>query len=163
VNRRTPAVLGALILLSSGLLCACGDSTGFTERTEHTCATAATSIDALARPATPADGLRYALDRYSAIELAVSTVTDSRLPTGTAGAELRARWLRPARASLGSGWSDLSALQRAVHDGQAPAAATAFTAAAQAGAVSVDTGLLSADGLPTCAALFGSPPAAPGW
>jgi hypothetical protein len=160
VNTRALIVLA---VLPAGVLAGCGSAAGFAQRTEHTCSSATNTIAALAPPVDPAAGLRYALDRYSAVELAVATVTDSTLPAGSTGADLRQGWLRPARASLSTSWPALARLQVAVKNGDAPAAATAFTAAAAAGTGSVDTALLAADALPSCETLFSATPVTPGW
>jgi hypothetical protein len=157
------AVITAAGLATVALLTGCGESTPFAQRTEHTCATASATITGLSAPVNPSTGLKFALDRFSAMDLAVSTVTDSSLPSGSAGAQLRERWLVPARASLATGRTALAALQRAVHQGDDQAAATEFTIAAAAGTAAVDPSVLTATGLPECAALFSPSNTRPGW
>lgn len=146
-------------VLAAGLLaltlagCSSGGS-GYVSRSNHTCAETRKTIGQLKPPADPKAGLAYALDRYVAVEKAVSTLTDSSLPRGSTGRDLRARWLRPARASLETGDSDLNRLRDAARDGDRSAASSAFTTAATTGTAGVDTDLLRARSLTTCAELF---------
>jgi len=122
----------AVILTS----CAVGRPQGFTSRTNSFCS------DALAS--------------YSALEKAVSQLTDSSLPGGETGAALRERWLRPARTSLTEGRATLRQLRDAVHDDNRTAADAAFASTRQVGRAGVDTAWLSASGLDRCATLFTS-------
>jgi len=146
-------------ILAAGLLaftvtgCSSGGS-GYVSRSNHTCAETRKTIGQLKPPADPKAGLAYALDRYVAVEKAVSTLTDSSLPGGPTGRDLRNRWLRPARASLKTGNADLKQLRDAARDGDRSAASSAFTAASAAGTAGVDTDLLRARSLTTCAELF---------
>ena len=148
--RRVLAV-GLLAITVAG--CSSGGS-GYVSRSNRTCAEAGKTIGKLKTPADPKAGLAYALDRYVAVEKAVSTLTDSSLPGGSTGRDLRDRWLRPARASLEAGATDLDRLRNAARSGDRAAASTAFTAATAAGTAGVDTGLLRSRSLTTCAALF---------
>lgn len=157
------AGLAILVTAGGGLTACAGGSADFTRQAEATCSTAARTIAALNRPSDPAAGLRYALDRYAAVELAVSTVTDSALPGGEPGQALRQGWLRPARASLLAARPALSDLQHAVADHDRVAAAAAFTRAAGAGTASVDVAVLRSQQLPSCADVFAVTPVAPGW
>jgi hypothetical protein len=149
--------------VAGALLSGCGDSTTFTQRTDDTCAHAITTIAALDAPTDPGAGLRYALDRFGAIDLAVSTVTDSTLPSGAEGDQLRQRWLQPARASLARARPALAQLQTDVQHGDRAQAAAAFATAAGAGTGSVDPAVLTGHGLLRCAALFSAGAAAAGW
>ncbi len=90
--------------------CTVGRPSGFTARSNDTCRDATKVIDALHVPRDPITALGYALDRYTAVERAVSTLTDSSLPAGQRGRELRERWMRPARASLEAGLTDCATL-----------------------------------------------------
>jgi hypothetical protein len=106
-----------LAVLAAGLLaltlagCSSGGS-GYVSRSNHTCAETRKTIGKLKPPADPKAGLAYALDRYVAVEKAVSTLTDSSLPGGPTGRDLRDRWLRPARTSLETGDADLKTAAR---------------------------------------------------
>lgn len=155
-------------VLAAGLLaitvagCSSGGS-GYVSRSNHTCADARKTITGLKAPADPKAGLAYALDRYTAIEHAVSTLTDSSLPGGSTGRDLRERWLRPARASLEAGDHELSQLRDAARAGDRATASSAFTAATAAGTAGVDTALLRSRSLSTCAALFTASAPAVDW
>jgi hypothetical protein len=151
-------VASAVVLTLAG--CTIGRPTGFTARSNDTCRSAAREIDALDTPRDPGTALAYALDRYTAVERAVSTLTDSGLPGGSSGRVLRERWLRPARTSLTAAGDDLLRLRTAVRRRDSAAAALAFGSAADAGTAGVDTTLLRARGLTACAVLF-TPTAAP--
>jgi hypothetical protein len=147
------ATLAALAL--AGLTsCAVGQPSGFTARSNATCASASAAIAKLAAASDPPAALRYALDRYVIVEKAVSTLTDSSLPNGQLGDELRDRWLRPARASLATATTTLEDLRQAVRHGNRDAAASAFAAAVITGAAGVDAGYLRSQRLDRCAALF---------
>ena len=134
--------------------CTVGRPTGFTARSNDTCREATKVIDTLDAPHDAAASLAYALDRYTAVERAVSTLTDSSLPGGQRGRELRERWLRPARASLEAADDELLRLRAAVRRHDDGAVAQAFADASGAGTRGVDTTLLRARGLTDCAALF---------
>jgi hypothetical protein len=152
---------GALLVAAVAVLAGCsvGQPSGFVARSNDTCSTAAKVVDALKAPHDPKAALEYALDRYTAVEHAVSTLTDSSLPGGQAGRALRERWLRPARASLRAGNDELGLLRDAVRHRDGAGTAAAFGSAATAGTAGVDTALLRAKGLTRCATLF--TPAAP--
>jgi len=136
--------------------CAVGRPLGFTSRTNSFCSDALVSIAKLKAPTSPLRQIQYAMDSYSALEKAVSQLTDSSLPGGETGAALRERWLRPARTSLTEGRATLRQLRDAVHDDNRTAADAAFAATRQVGRAGVDTALLSASGLDRCARLFTS-------
>jgi hypothetical protein len=147
-------VVVATLVLTTVAGCEVGQPSGFTARSNATCSAAITSIAALPAPADPAAGLRYALDRYVIVEKAVATLTDSSLPGGDTGDDLRVRWLRPARASLGGATTRLEALRQAVRAADTAAATEAFRAAVVTGTAGVDTGYLRERGLERCATLF---------
>ena len=150
MRRALVTVLAAATLAG----CAVGQPSGFTARSNDTCRTAIRAIEALDAPRNATAALAYALDRFTAVEHAVSTLTDSSLPGGQSGRDLRDRWLRPARASLESADHDLDRLRDAVRSNDHDEAVHAFAAAVQAGTAGIDTGLLRTRGLTTCASLF---------
>jgi hypothetical protein len=113
-----------------------------------------TTITKLDRPTDPKMQMQYATDRYTAIEHVVSELTDSTLPSGSAGTRLRTDWLRPARASLAAGRESLEQLRVAVNSGNRASANSAFADTETIGTQGVDTGLLDSQGLNTCARLF---------
>lgn len=126
----------------------------FTARSNSFCSDALTSIAKLDSPSTPLRQIQYATDRYTALEKAVSELTDSSLPSGNTGKELRDHWLRPARTALASGRTTMLQLRDAVHAGNAAAAQVAFASARSVGTHGVDTSLLKTKGLDKCATLF---------
>jgi len=134
--------------------CSVGGSSGFVTRSNRTCADATKTIVALKAPRDPQAALAYALDRYVQVEHAVSTLTDSSLPGGADGRDLRDRWLRPARASLRTADTSLNRLRDAVRDSDRGGVSAAFAAAAEAGTSGVDTALLRGRALSACATLF---------
>jgi ElaB/YqjD/DUF883 family membrane-anchored ribosome-binding protein len=134
--------------------CAVGRPAGFTARSNATCADASAAITKLSSATDPSAGLRYALDRYLIVEKAVATLTDSRLPDGQTGRELRDRWLQPARTSLGTATVELERLRQTVRRADRDVAASAFASAVVTGTVGVDAGYLLAQRLDKCAALF---------
>jgi len=142
--------------------CTVGRPSGFTARSNDTCRDATKVIDALHVPRDPVTALGYALDRYTAVERAVSTLTDSSLPAGQRGRELRERWMRPARASLEAAGDELLRLRDAVRRHDDGAVAQAFADASDAGTHGVDTTLLRTRGLTDCATLFTPQHIAPG-
>lgn len=143
--------------LSGGAL---GRPRAFTARSNSFCADAWATITTLVGPSDPKRQIRYATDRYTAIEHAVSALTDSTLPSGATGQALRAHWLRPARASLLAGRAPLQNLRVAVNraDTTGSAALTLTTAAfaptQSIGTQGVDLALLRRSGLNQCARLF---------
>jgi hypothetical protein len=158
INIARAGLSGAGLTLALGALALAGCSSSgpatahATVQAQDACRGADQSIAGLAPPTDPAAGLRYALDRYSAIELAVSTVTDSSLP---AGAPLRRSWLDPAQSSLRTGRPALSTLQQAVAHHDPAAAGTAFAVAARAGSLGPDVlAAVGRAGLPECTQLF---------
>lgn len=142
--------------------CTVGRPSGFSARSNDTCRDATAVIDALDAPHDAVSTLGYALDRYTAVERAVSTLTDSSLPAGQRGRELRERWLRPARASLQAAGDELSRLRDAVRHDDDGAVAQAFADASEAGTAGVDATMLRAQGLTDCAALFTAHHVTPG-
>ena len=143
-----------LVVLLTSTACTVGRPMAFTARTNSFCSDAVTGIAKLAEPTSPIEQMQYAMDRYTIVEKAVSELTDSRLPGGTSGQQLRERWLRPARAALDRGRTALQDLRDAVHAHDVGAATTEFAAARSVGIEGVDTALLSAKGLGRCATLF---------
>jgi len=138
--------------------CSVSGSSGWAHRSEHTCADANKTITKLEAPRDSTAALAYALDRYGAVEHAVSTLTDSALPGGALGRELREVWLAPARASLEAADADLRRLRAAARAGDRTGASVAFDAAITAGTSGVDTALLRTQGLSACATLFSPAP-----
>jgi hypothetical protein len=149
--RRVPIVAATILILGG---CSLGRPTGFVARSNDTCATATKAITALKDPHDATSALAYTLDRYTAVERAVSTLTDSSLPGGQNGRDLREGWLRPARDSLRAGYDDLSRLRDAARRRDVAGAVRAFGSAAAAGTSGVDTALLRSRGLTECALLF---------
>ena len=148
---------GLVSVLAAGLTltgCAVGRPLGFAGRTDSFCGDALTTISKLAPPATLEDKMRFATDRYTAIERTVSELTDSSLPGGASGQQLRERWLRPARGSLQAGRAVLDQLRTAIQGHDTPAADRAFARSLSIGTDGVDDGLLRQRGLMTCATLF---------
>jgi hypothetical protein len=144
--------------------CAVGEPSGFTARSNHTCAQARDEISALSAPTDPKSALSWAIERYTAMDKVVSTLTDAPLPAGAKGAALRAGWLRPARASLRTGRDQLDRLRSAVQrKPPSPDAPAAFAASAAAGTGGVDLRLLQSSGLTTCATVFQAAPPAVSW
>jgi len=149
---RTVALCALVVTILTS--CAVGRPSGFTARSNATCADAAAAITKLSAASDPSAALRYALDRYVIVEKAVATLIDSPLPDGQTGRELRDRWLQPARTSLGTATVELERLRQAVRRSDRDASASAFTSAVVTGTVGVDAGYLTAQRLDKCAALF---------
>ena len=142
--------VGALLLTG----CDVGQPSGFTARSEYFCRQTSTQIGDLSDPTTPKAQLQFATDRYTLVERLVSELTDSSLPGSSTGAELRERWLRPARVSLADGRSVLVALRAAANTSDSAAADTAFARSLAIGTDHVDTALLRRHGLEDCAQVF---------
>jgi hypothetical protein len=143
--------LVAVVLLAG---CAVGRPLSFTGRTNSFCTDANHLVSTLKAPTTPKAHLQYATDRYTAIEHLVSELTDGSLPAGTTGQQLRADWLRPARASLLSGRSVLADLRAAIKADNSTSIASTFTQSNAIGTAGVDVGLLRAHGLTACVPAF---------
>jgi hypothetical protein len=144
----------ALVLVSG---CDLGHPGGFTARTESYCAQYSTQLSKLDQPktlTTPKAQLQYAIDRYTDIERLVSVFTDASLPGGKLGQQLRAQWLRPARASLLIGRTVLAQLRVAANTHDVSQANAAFSRSLAIGTQGVDTTLLRAQGLTTCSQVF---------
>jgi hypothetical protein len=157
VTSRKTRLLAAglpLILLTG---CALGRPQAFTARSNSFCSDALRGIDKLPAPATTLQQMQFATDRYTIVEKAVSELTDSRLPGGRVGDDLRARWLRPARADLSQGRVVLGQLRDALRAEDAAAATGAFDRARAVGTAGVDTTMLRTQGLDRCAVLFTAP------
>lgn len=151
ITRGLTSILAAGLTLTG---CAVGRPLGFSDRTDSFCGDALTAISKLAPPVTLGDKMRFATDRYTAFERTVSELTDSSLPGGPSGQQLRERWLRPARVSLQAGRVVLAQLQTAVQAHDSPTADRAFARSVSIGTEGVDDGLLRQRGLTTCATLF---------
>lgn len=149
---RTTALCALVMTVLTG--CAVGRPSGFTARSNATCADASAAIRKLSAASDPSAALRYALDRYMIVEKTVATLTDSPLPDGQIGRELRDRWLEPARTSLGTATVEVERLRQAVRSSDRDASASAFASAAVTGTVGVDAGYLMAQRLDQCAAVF---------
>ncbi len=151
-SRRAGLLIVAALLLAG---CAVGRPSGFAGRSNSFCSDAVTAIAALSKPTTPKQQLQYATDRYTAMDKTISELTDSALPGGDLGSELRTKWLRPARASLTAGRATLGELRDAVRGGSSSTSAYARTQLI--GTEGVDTDLLTQQHLTTCARLFTPP------
>jgi hypothetical protein len=148
---RLVAGLSVIVLLTG---CDVGRPTSFTGRSNSFCSDTVHQISALKPPLTPKAHLQYATDRYTAVEHLVSELTDSSLPGGSTGQQLRSRWLRPARASLTAGRTVLADLRSAVLADDNASITTTFAATNAIGTAGVDLNLLRAHGLNTCARVF---------
>jgi hypothetical protein len=156
-SRSRRAVVGALatvVLVPLLAGCDLGHPGGFTAGSNSFCGAASKQIGQLARPTTPKAQLQYATDRYTVIEHLVSETTDSSLPGGTEGAQVRDHWLRPARASLVQGRSVLVALRDAANQHDVAGADVQFGHSLAIGTQDVDTSLLRTHGLTQCANVF---------
>jgi hypothetical protein len=140
-----------LVLLTG---CDVGRPSGFTGLSNSFCSDTVHQISALKPPLTPKAHLQFATDRYTAVEHLVSELTDSSLPGGSEGQQLRGQWLRPARASLTAGRTVLAELRSAVLADDSASIATTFAASNAIGTAGVDLALLRAHGLTTCARAF---------
>jgi hypothetical protein len=139
--------------------CAVGQPRDFAARADRLCAGVNRSLDHLTEAAQGVPALRWASTRHTDIEHLVAQLTDDTgLPGGGGGIALRDKWLRPARASLTQGLTDLETLRQAIrHD---PAAVgPALAAALRAGTAGVDTGYLTEQHMPACALTFTAPTA----
>lgn len=147
------------MLLAALALTACtlGEPASFSARADRYCASSVRLVAKLKYASTGTDALRYSSARYLVVERTVSELTDDvGLPGGRKGEAYRARWLRPARASLKQGITDLDRLRHAVKGNDPAAVASAVKAANAAGTAGVDTAYLTAQKLPQCAAAFGA-------
>jgi hypothetical protein len=126
----------------------------FTARSNSFCADASTSIAKLKTPTEPKAQLQYAMDRYAAMEKAVSELTDSSLPGGDQGEQLRAQWLRPARASLKEGLGTLEQLRQAIKAEDRERVQSAYQRSRNIGTDEQAANLLDTDGLTACSRLF---------
>jgi hypothetical protein len=145
------AGLSVVVLLSG---CDVGRPTSFTGRSNSFCSDTVHQISALKPPLTPKAHLQFATDRYTAVEHLVSELTDSSLPGGSEGQQLRDQWLRPARASLSAGRTVLADLRSAVHEDNSASITSTFAASNSIGTAGVDLALLHSRGLSTCARAF---------
>jgi hypothetical protein len=134
--------------------CAVGRPTGFTARSNSFCSDTNRQLAALKVPTTPKAHLQFATDRYTALEHLVSELTDSSLPGGSAGQQLRVDWLRPARSSLRTGRTVLADLRTAVRAGDNSAVVSAFVESNAVGTAGVDLELLRSRNLTTCVRSF---------
>jgi hypothetical protein len=148
----TVLLTGLATVLLAG--CAVGRPQAFTARSNSFCSDALIGIGKLRDPHTPLEQMQYALDRYTLVEKAVSELTDSSLPGGSTGDELRTKWLRPARAALTQGRTVLAGLREVIHDGDSASITRAFDVARNIGTEGTDTSLLRTRGLNRCASLF---------
>jgi hypothetical protein len=155
------ALAGAVLLVPLLTACDLGHPGGFTAGSNAFCGAAAKQVSNLARPTSPKEQLQYATDRYTVIEHLVSEMTDSSLPGGTEGAQVRDHWLRPARASLADGRSILIALQATANEHDVVGADAQFSRSLAIGTDGVDTALLRAHGLTQCANVFEPTPLRP--
>ncbi len=156
-SRKTSrGTLGALAILAAGLLAGCdlGHPGGYVARSNSYCEQTSTQIAKLDAPTTPKKQLQYALDRYTLVERLVSEMTESNLPGGQEGRDLKSRWLHPAEVSLVDGRSALTDLRSAVEADDRARADAAFDRADAIGTRGVDAALLEERGLARCATLF---------
>jgi hypothetical protein len=155
------ALAGAVMLVPLLAACDLGHPGGFTAGSNSFCGAAAKQISQLTRPTSPKTQLQYATDRYTVIEHLVSEMTDSSLPGGTEGTQVRDHWLRPARASLVDGRSILVALRAAANAHDVAGADVQFGRSLAIGTQDVDTSLLRVHGLTQCANVFEPTPVQP--
>jgi hypothetical protein len=151
-------VLAGAALIAA--LAGCGaDMAGFADRADSACAKTARAIERLDITGDTSTGsttaaLRKELDRYKAMELLVSEITEGALPDGADGEAIESRWLEPARSSLESRRADLLALSHAVRDEDDERVPELAAEASKAGTDDVDDRYLAENDMPACAALF---------
>jgi hypothetical protein len=151
-------MLAALLALGSLAGCAAGQPREFTARANQLCADVSRTVSGLPTATEGTEALRWSMRRYTDMEHLVAQLTDDlAIPGGTSGAELRDRWLRPARASLVRGLDDLDDLRQAIRRDPA-AVRPALTASLRAGTAGVDTAYLDRAGLAACALTFNPTP-----
>jgi predicted acylesterase/phospholipase RssA len=147
--------LAAAVLLAG---CTAGTPRRFTDRADVLCGRVVRSLDRLAPAASGTPALVWASERHTYLEHLVAQLTDdSAIPGGTAGQDVRDRWLRPARASLVQGLVDLETLRQAIRHGTPAQVTAALGAALRGGSAGVDTGYLHSSGMASCATVFTAP------
>lgn len=147
-----------LVIAVLGAGCSVGQPHRFTDRANVLCTRVNRSLERLAPAASGTPALVWASARHTYLEHLVAQLTDDNgIPNGRAGQDVRARWLRPAQASLVQGLVDLEALRQAIRHGTSAQVTTALAAALRGGTAGVDTAYLQATGMNGCAMTFTAP------
>ena len=153
MRRAAGAAVLALGLLAG--LTACG---GSAQHVKDICGDVTSGTADLDRydPAHPVTALQFALGRFDLVEEAVGKARETSLPPGAA-ATLRADWLEPAVASMGSWETRLQTLRTAVRGGDRAGVDAALTSALALGTEGVDRAALTRAGYSACATAFTAP------
>lgn len=155
-HHRSPALFGLAVLalpLLSG--CVFGTSrSSFVDDANSACAHSATHIAGLHEPATPLDGIGYAIDLFDQKDKLLTLLNEADLPHADAAA-LRAGWLRPATRDLDRAADRMAPIRRAAVAGDTHRLDAELDGLRAAGTAGVDDGLLSRYGLTDCLRVFG--------
>jgi len=128
----------------------------FVSKANHECVKAEHQLDAKRLPRTTADGIDYALNYYTGLDLAVSTLREMSLPHRDA-ATLRRRWLDPAQHALTRFLSvDMPRIRAASRSGDSATVNNELRRLERAGSDGVDAGYLKDLGVSSCLPLFGT-------
>lgn len=155
-NRGRPvAVLAVAVVIALGSLGGCGGSERdrFVAKANHFCAQARTSFAAMQAP--PASsGISYGITYYSEFDRLI-TVLDTLSPPANDAADIRSRWLRPARAALTDFRPQLDVLRAASDRGDQRSVDVRLARLRSLGTVGVDGDYVASLGATACTPIFG--------
>lgn len=158
-NRITARIAaGAVVLATAGaLLAGCGnDRSSFVSAANSDCTKYQQRLDGKALPKTTRQGIDYALNYFTDLDLAVSALNEISLPHSEA-AEIRSRWLDPAKQSLSDFRTNLQIIRKASLSGDAATVDRQLDELRHLGSKGVDASYLKSLGVSACVPLFGTP------
>jgi predicted small secreted protein len=155
---RTARPLAAIAAVAScaTLLAGCGtDRAGFVSDANSACAKYQQRLDGKPLPKTTRQGIDYALNYYTDLDLAVSALRTLSLP-GTEAAEIKSRWLDPAQRSVAGFMRNLQIIRKASLDGDSGTVDRQLDELRHIGSQGVDAHYLRSLGVNRCIPLFGT-------
>jgi hypothetical protein len=152
--------LGGLLLVigsCAALLSACGSSrSGFVSDANSECAKYQQRLDAKTPPKTTRQGIDYALNYFTDLDLAVTSLREMSLPGSEAG-QIRQLWLNPAQHALAGFQSNLKVIRKASLADNSATVNRQLNELRHLGSKGVDAHYLESLGVSKCLPLFGTP------
>ncbi len=147
----------AAVASCATLLAGCGtDRSKFVSRANSACVKYQHRLDGKPLPKTTRQGIDYALNYYTDLDLAVSALRTLSLP-GADAAEIKSKWLNPAQQSVAGFIRNLQIIRKASVDGDSGTVDRQLEELRHVGSHGVDAHYLRSLGVNSCISLFGTP------
>lgn len=148
----TASLAATCLVLAVG--CSAPSPRSFADTADGACAKAQKEIAKLETPPHVTE-LHYAITYYTQLDRMVAELREARLPSGSAGQEIRDKWLDPAQRSLDDFFPELTAIRTATQRGDTDRSEELVRRLHEITSVGVDQDYVKKLGSSTCTEFFG--------